>query len=131
MRFDHWSNRTNTIPGRTARIGNEGLATSFYNDMDEPMAPYITKVLVESGNEVPDFLEQYKPDDENNIDFDDDSGEEENDNLAGGVDNGNNGGDDDGWGSVAPAQEPAVQNNTNNWNSGTTSTWDSGVTAAW
>ncbi|EXJ78698.1 hypothetical protein A1O1_09100 [Capronia coronata CBS 617.96] len=47
--------------GRTARIGNEGLATSFYNEYDEALGPFLTKVLLECGQEVPDFLQQFKP----------------------------------------------------------------------
>ncbi|KAL4884768.1 DEAD/DEAH box RNA helicase [Aspergillus karnatakaensis] len=47
--------------GRTARIGNEGLATSFFNDKDSDIAPELVKILIESKQEIPDFLEQYKP----------------------------------------------------------------------
>ncbi|EXJ81195.1 hypothetical protein A1O3_07485 [Capronia epimyces CBS 606.96] len=47
--------------GRTARIGNEGLATSFYNEKDEGLGPFLTKILIECGQEVPDFLQQFKP----------------------------------------------------------------------
>ncbi|KAF9160671.1 DEAD-box ATP-dependent RNA helicase [Actinomortierella ambigua] len=45
--------------GRTARVGNPGLATSFYNENDAMLAPALTKILQECGQEVPDFLEQY------------------------------------------------------------------------
>lgn len=51
------------IPGRTARIGNEGLATSFYNDKDEGMGPFLTKILMETNQEVPEFLQHFKPED--------------------------------------------------------------------
>lgn len=61
------------VPGRTARIGNQGLATSFYSTDDEPMAPFLAKILVESGNQVPDFLQEYKPEDGVPLDFDDNS----------------------------------------------------------
>ena len=44
---------SNFLAGRTARIGNEGLATSFYNDRDESMADYLVKILVESKQEIP------------------------------------------------------------------------------
>lgn len=47
--------------GRTARIGNEGLATSFYNDKDSDLAPDLVKILLESKQNIPDFLESYKP----------------------------------------------------------------------
>lgn len=47
--------------GRTARIGNEGTATSFFNDRNEDIGPELVKLLMEAKQEVPDFLEQYKP----------------------------------------------------------------------
>ncbi|KAI8096662.1 P-loop containing nucleoside triphosphate hydrolase protein [Halteromyces radiatus] len=45
--------------GRTARTGKSGLATSFYNERSEQLAPEITKLLVENKQKIPDFLEQY------------------------------------------------------------------------
>lgn len=72
--FDEYIHRI----GRTARIGNRGLATSFYSIDDEPMAEFLAKILVESGNDVPDFLEEHKPEAGAPLDFDDDSGVEEN-----------------------------------------------------
>ncbi|KAH8690538.1 putative DEAD/DEAH box RNA helicase [Talaromyces proteolyticus] len=47
--------------GRTARIGNEGFATSLYNERNSDIAPALVKLLIEAGQEVPDFLEEYKP----------------------------------------------------------------------
>lgn len=47
--------------GRTARIGNEGKATSFYNDRNEDIAKDLVKILLESKQDVPEFLEQFKP----------------------------------------------------------------------
>jgi ATP-dependent RNA helicase DDX3X len=48
--------------GRTARIGNEGLATSFYNEgKDLNIAPDLVKILMECKQPVPDFLEGMKP----------------------------------------------------------------------
>ncbi|KAL9584170.1 MAG: hypothetical protein Q9203_004770 [Teloschistes exilis] len=61
--------------GRTARIGNLGLATTFYNDRYENMAEDLVKLLLETKQEIPDFLEQYKPSGE--LQFNDDSGAEE------------------------------------------------------
>ncbi|KAH1499833.1 hypothetical protein LV164_002639 [Aspergillus fumigatus] len=61
--------------GRTARIGNEGLATSFYNDKNSDIAPDLVKILIETGQKVPDFLESYKPADEV-VKFDDDTDDE-------------------------------------------------------
>jgi ATP-dependent RNA helicase DDX3X len=47
--------------GRTARMGNEGIATSFYNSRNEDLAPDLVKILIESKQEVPDFLQEFVP----------------------------------------------------------------------
>lgn len=91
--------------GRTARIGNDGLATSFYNERNEDLAPALVKVLVESKQVIPDFLDQYKPAEGETLDFDDDTDNEGED--AGGESNGwGTGGNDanggnDSWGAGA------------------------------
>ncbi|KAL4754840.1 hypothetical protein BDW72DRAFT_200509 [Aspergillus terricola var. indicus] len=65
--------------GRTARIGNEGLATSFYSDKDSDLGPDLVKILIEAKQPVPDFLSKFKPAEGAGIDFhddtDDDNGE--------------------------------------------------------
>lgn len=58
--------------GRTARIGHQGLATSFYNEKDEDLAQDLVNVLVECDCEVPDFLQHLVPED-GKANFDDDS----------------------------------------------------------
>lgn len=63
--------------GRTARIGNIGLSTSFWNEKNEDIAAGLVKILLETKQEIPEFLEAYKPDDLTNIDFEDDSDAEE------------------------------------------------------
>lgn len=45
--------------GRTARAGNQGLATTFYNSRSETVAPQLAKILVECQQNVPDFLSDY------------------------------------------------------------------------
>ncbi|CAO3676363.1 unnamed protein product [Umbelopsis ramanniana] len=45
--------------GRTARVGNSGLATTFFNDRNLPIATELTKVLQENKQEIPDFLKDY------------------------------------------------------------------------
>ncbi|KAI9232864.1 MAG: P-loop containing nucleoside triphosphate hydrolase protein [Podila humilis] len=45
--------------GRTARVGNVGKATSFYNDKNLPIAPRLAKILQECRQEVPEFLAPY------------------------------------------------------------------------
>lgn len=66
--------------GRTARIGNVGLATSFYNERNEDIAAALVRTLLETDQTVPDFLDPYKPEDETKLEWDDDTdneGEEE------------------------------------------------------
>ena len=77
--------------GRTARIGNVGMATSFYNDRNEDIADALVKLLLETKQEVPDFLENYKPDNVEDLQFNDDTDEE---------DEGGAGGD--AWGAPSP-----------------------------
>ena len=47
--------------GRTARIGNSGLATSFYNDRNTDISAALVKVLLETKQPVPDFLSDLVP----------------------------------------------------------------------
>ncbi|GAW26156.1 putative DEAD DEAH box helicase [Rosellinia necatrix] len=65
--------------GRTGRIGHHGLATSFYTERDEPIAQLLTMILMETGQEIPDFLEQYKPEetDVSKLKFEYDTDEED------------------------------------------------------
>ncbi|KAF3004182.1 hypothetical protein E8E13_006126 [Curvularia kusanoi] len=84
--------------GRTARIGNEGKATSFYNDRNEDIAEDLVKILIESKQEVPDFLEQFKPADPDTIEWRDGTDDE----SDGGIDAGAGfGGDAGGFGGDA------------------------------
>lgn len=61
--------------GRTARIGHQGLATSFYNDRNDDVAQDLVNVLVECDCEVPDFLQHLVPED-GKVMFDDNSDDE-------------------------------------------------------
>ncbi|KAI1434813.1 P-loop containing nucleoside triphosphate hydrolase protein [Xylaria sp. CBS 124048] len=67
--------------GRTGRIGHRGLATSFYCEHDEPIANLLTMTLMETGQDIPDFLSQYKPEetDVTKLKFESDEEEEGND----------------------------------------------------
>ena len=47
--------------GRTGRIGNIGLATSFYNERDVDLAEALVKTMLETHQIIPDFLESYIP----------------------------------------------------------------------
>ncbi|KAF3019647.1 hypothetical protein E8E15_008591 [Penicillium rubens] len=67
--------------GRTARIGNEGIATSFYNDRDEGIAEDLVKILIECDQAIPEFLQQYRPEGDV-LEFDDDSDKEFFDNQS-------------------------------------------------
>lgn len=70
--------------GRTGRIGHRGVATSFYCDSDEPIASVLTRTLMETKQEIPDFLTAYVPEDvsledlkfEADSDFDDGEGDD-------------------------------------------------------
>ncbi|KAG9302138.1 hypothetical protein G9A89_020572 [Geosiphon pyriformis] len=55
--------------GRTARVGNHGLATTFYNESNKEIAPDLVKILMECKQEIPEFLKPYMND---NMTFDDD-----------------------------------------------------------
>src|SRR5271170_6654398 len=82
--------------GRTARIGNEGLATSFYNERDEPIADFLVKILLETGQDLPEFWADRKPEDGEALTFDDDSGTEEEEGEGEEEENSDDGGD--AWG---------------------------------
>ena len=89
--------------GRTARIGNTGLATSFFNERNEDIAEPLVRILLETKQPVPDFLDQWKPEDETDLNFDDESDEEvEDDGDAAGASG-------DAWGSdpSVPVAPPA------------------------
>lgn len=73
---------TDSCAGRTARIGNEGLATSFYNDDDEPLGQFLVNILTECKQEIPDFLSQYKSADDT-INWNDDSEADDDDEANG------------------------------------------------
>lgn len=99
--------RTNVL-GRTARIGNQGLATTFYNDKNVDIAEDLVKILIESDQEVPSFLESYRPDGEINFDEPESDVEDAVEDPTGGVADGAWGAPaaDDAWGeSTAPATE--------------------------
>ena len=63
--------------GRTGRIGHRGVATSMYTDRDESIASDLTRILMETKQEIPEFLAMYRPEDAENLDFDDDSDEDD------------------------------------------------------
>ena len=62
--------------GRTARIGNEGKASSFFNERNDDIAPKLVKLLIEANQAIPDFLECHKPEDPANIKWNDGTDEE-------------------------------------------------------
>ncbi|KAG5923370.1 hypothetical protein E4U42_004975 [Claviceps africana] len=48
--------------GRTGRIGHRGVATSFFShSRDDGIANVLTRTLLETGQEIPDFLQMYVP----------------------------------------------------------------------
>ncbi|KNG47246.1 DEAD-domain-containing protein [Stemphylium lycopersici] len=70
--------------GRTARIGNEGKATSFFNDRNEDIGEDLCKILLESNQEVPDFLQQHMPENPAAINWHDGTDDESDDGPGGG-----------------------------------------------
>ncbi|KAF3903316.1 hypothetical protein AA313_de0201009 [Arthrobotrys entomopaga] len=93
--------------GRTARMGCMGLATTFWNDRDGAgLAEDLVKTLVEMNQEVPSFLEQYRPS-EDSIKFveekDDGGDDEEGDDGMGEASGGDGGGDAWDGGAAAAA----------------------------
>ncbi|TGO48122.1 hypothetical protein BOTNAR_0491g00020 [Botryotinia narcissicola] len=102
--------------GRTGRIGNMGLASSFYNERNDDIAEALVKTLFETRQPVPDFLEAYLPEgftmdgqtgDVATLNFDDDSDDEEEggENAEGGAEASGAWGTDDaatggGWGAA-------------------------------
>lgn len=91
--------------GRTARIGNPGITTAFFTERDEGIGEDLVKILLETEQEVPEFLERFKPEDPTVLDFHDDSDVEaeaeadEEDTAEGGVPTGTGTGTgDDPWG---------------------------------
>lgn len=49
------------LPGRTGRMGQRGIATSFYTERDEPIASVLVRTLLETKQEVPEFLQSFMP----------------------------------------------------------------------
>lgn len=79
-------------PGRTARIGNKGLATSLFNDRNTDIGPDLVKVLLECEQTVPEYLQGDIPED-GKIEFHDDTDDEDEEDAGGW-----GGGGDGGWG---------------------------------
>ena len=103
--------RADRFLGRTGRIGNQGLATSFFNDRDADLAETLVKTLLETKQHVPDFLEEHLPEgftadgqgDVNTLKFEADSDDEdETGDASDAVGN-------SGWG--ASTETPAVEGN--------------------
>ncbi|KAL8387302.1 hypothetical protein RB595_010008 [Gaeumannomyces hyphopodioides] len=104
--------------GRTGRIGHKGMATSFFTDHDEPLGSVLVRTMLETQQEIPEFLSHHIPEGEarENLKFEADSDfEDENDNNGGDAgggwgatndDNADNANSDGGWG--APAEEKSA-----------------------
>jgi ATP-dependent RNA helicase DDX3X len=81
-------------------MGHVGIATSFYCDKDEPLASVLTRTLLETNQEVPDFLQSYIPegDARTNLKFEADSDFDEGEAACG---------QDDAWGTSTEDNKPA------------------------
>ena len=53
--------------GRTGRVGNKGMAISFYNEKNKVIAEDLVKEMKKAKQEIPDFLEKF---DYDNLDDD-------------------------------------------------------------
>ncbi|EJT70577.1 ATP-dependent RNA helicase DED1 [Gaeumannomyces tritici R3-111a-1] len=115
--------------GRTGRIGHKGMATSFFTDRDEPLGSVLVRTMLETQQEIPEFLAHHIPEGEarENLKFEADSDfEQENDNGGGDAgggwgatndDNANSGG---GWGADAEeksAPQDAKEKTQGGWGS--------------
>ena len=76
------------------------MATSFFTDADEPIASVLTRTLLETGQEIPDFLKPHVPEEGKDLKFEADSDFEpdEEPEVGAGADEwgGNDGGDGGG-----------------------------------
>ncbi|KJZ79385.1 hypothetical protein HIM_01536 [Hirsutella minnesotensis 3608] len=59
--------------GRTGRIGHRGVATSLWTERDEPMASVLTRTLLETKQEIPEFLQPYVPESSKPLKFETES----------------------------------------------------------
>ncbi|KAM0252695.1 hypothetical protein ACHAP5_000987 [Fusarium lateritium] len=50
--------------GRTGRIGHRGVATSFFSERDEAIGSVLTRTLLETDQEIPEFLQHHVPEGE-------------------------------------------------------------------
>ena len=108
--------------GRTGRIGHRGLATSFYTERDEDIASVLTRTLLETGQEIPDFLEPYIPEDKENLHFEADSDFEDQENAggddAGDEEAGGGGAWGGGGGDDTPAEDTPAEDTGGGWGGG-------------
>ncbi|KAH4061120.1 hypothetical protein HBH49_011000 [Parastagonospora nodorum] len=84
--------------GRTARIGNEGKATSFFNDRNDDLGEDLCKILIEAKQEIPEFLEQFKPENPEAIEWHDGTDDESDGGIGGDAGFGGGFGGDAGFG---------------------------------
>ncbi|UNI24180.1 RNA helicase [Purpureocillium takamizusanense] len=120
--------------GRTGRIGHRGLATSFFSERDEPMASVLTRTLLETKQDIPEFLQMYVPDgpDAEKPKFETDSDFDAEDIAARGQEGGDEGGGDTwGGGDAATASNAwAGGQNTEDGNGGGGGGWGAPTSAA-
>ena len=48
--------------GRTGRVGNKGMAISFYNEKNKVIAEDLVKEMIKAKQEIPDFLQKFNYD---------------------------------------------------------------------
>ncbi|KAI3340879.1 P-loop containing nucleoside triphosphate hydrolase protein [Ustulina deusta] len=111
--------------GRTGRIGHHGLASSFYTERDEPIAKLLTMTLMETGQEIPDFLQQYKPDetDVSKLKFEYDTDEEDQGESGEAWGTGAGEASGDGWGTSGNSAAPNGNDSIGNGGGGGDNGW--------
>jgi ATP-dependent RNA helicase DDX3X len=104
--------------GRTGRIGHRGLASSLYTENDEPIASVLTRTLLETDQEIPEFLLHNVPEGEarERLKFEADSDFDPEEAAGGTAD-----GATDTWGTGGDATATAID-------TGTAGGWDTPAT---
>lgn len=119
--------------GRTGRIGHRGVATSLFTERDEPIASVLTRTLLETKQDIPEFLQIYVPEG-GNIQFETESDFDPNEMVKQAGDS-----EQAAWGADAsqPGQGTNVEHQqeaANGWGGGSTNTnagaWGAGNTVS-
>ncbi|KAH6894068.1 P-loop containing nucleoside triphosphate hydrolase protein [Thelonectria olida] len=107
--------------GRTGRIGHRGIATSFFSERDEGLGSVLTRTLLETKQDVPEFLQMHVPEGEalDNLKFEADSDFDPDDAGGAAAFGGEEGGGGGGGGDDAVGKATSsAQNGGDTWGGG-------------